>query len=97
MEETAAGLRGAFEYATDLFDRQTIERLVGSFETLLRGIVERGEERVSSLPLLSEAERDSVAGAVEPHAEGSIRRTAAFMSYLSRAGGTHAAGDSAAV
>ena len=60
MEETAAGLRGAFEYATDLFDRQTIERLVVSFETLLKGIIERGEERVSSLPLLSEAERDQL-------------------------------------
>ena len=43
------------------FDRQTIERvLVGSFETLLKGIIERGEERVSSLPLLSEAERDQL-------------------------------------
>ena len=60
LEETAAGPRGAFEYATDLFERETIERLVGSFETLLRGIVERGEERVSSLPLLSEAERDQL-------------------------------------
>ena len=39
---------------------QTIERLVGSFETLLKGIIERREERVSSLPLLSEAERDQL-------------------------------------
>jgi non-ribosomal peptide synthetase component F len=39
LVETPAGLRGAFQYATDLFDRGTIERLASNFDTLLEGIV----------------------------------------------------------
>ncbi|MGC2777759.1 MAG: amino acid adenylation domain-containing protein [Bradyrhizobium sp.] len=57
MRETEQGLVGTFEYASDLFDRSTIERLVGHFEVLLGGIVSRPEARLSELPLLSKAER----------------------------------------
>jgi len=57
VSETPSGLRGAFEYAMDLFDRGTIERLVGYFETLLEGIVADPGQRSSELPLLREAER----------------------------------------
>ena len=58
LYESPSGLRGAFEYATDLFDRETIERLVSHFETLLSGIVAAPEKTVGQLPLLSEAERE---------------------------------------
>ncbi|WP_315792608.1 non-ribosomal peptide synthetase [Bradyrhizobium sp. SZCCHNRI1002] len=57
MRETEAGLVGTFEYASDLFDRATIERLAEHFEILLGGIVSTPEARLSELPLLSEAER----------------------------------------
>ena len=45
------------EYATDLFDRETIERLAGNFKTLLEGVAADAERPISELPLLSEAER----------------------------------------
>jgi amino acid adenylation domain-containing protein len=49
-----------FEYDSDLFDRETIERLAGHFEVLLCGIVSNPGERVSALPLLTEGERRRV-------------------------------------
>jgi pristinamycin I synthase-3/4 len=57
LQETPSGLRGAFQYATDLFDRETIERLAGHFETLLGGIVADPGRRTGDLPLLNAAER----------------------------------------
>jgi len=38
MFDTASGLRGRFEYATDLFHRRTIENLAGRFRSILDGI-----------------------------------------------------------
>jgi aspartate racemase len=48
---------GSIEYSTELFERSTIDRLLGHFENLLEGIVAGGERRVSELPLFSSAER----------------------------------------
>jgi amino acid adenylation domain-containing protein/thioester reductase-like protein len=57
MEEREEGLIGAFKYNTDLFDVSTISRMVGHFQTLLEGIVANPQQKISELPLLSEAER----------------------------------------
>ncbi|MBV8816907.1 MAG: amino acid adenylation domain-containing protein, partial [Acidobacteriaceae bacterium] len=57
LSEGPSGLRGYFQYATDLFDGSTIERLGGHFSTVLEGIVATPDARVSELPLLREAER----------------------------------------
>ena len=54
--ETEQGLRGAWEYNTDLFERPTIERLGAHFQTLLEGIVADPQRPLSELPLLTEAE-----------------------------------------
>ncbi len=48
---------GFFEYNSDLFEAETIERMVGHFQTLLSAIVENPQQRVSELPLLRRAER----------------------------------------
>ncbi|HJX28216.1 MAG TPA: condensation domain-containing protein, partial [Thermoanaerobaculia bacterium] len=55
----AAGdqLAGAIEYATDLFDRTTVERLGGHLLTLLSAAVADPERRLGDLQLLSAAER----------------------------------------
>jgi amino acid adenylation domain-containing protein/natural product biosynthesis luciferase-like monooxygenase protein len=50
-------IEGHFEYAADLFDRSTIERMAGHFEVLLEGIVANPGARLSELPLLGTAER----------------------------------------
>ena len=57
MVESADGLRGEFEYSTDLFDAATIERMVGHFQTLLEGIVANPNQPIATLPLLTETER----------------------------------------
>jgi amino acid adenylation domain-containing protein len=53
MEETEQGLCGDWEYNTDLFDAATITRMMGHFQTLLEAIVDRPQQRVSELPLLT--------------------------------------------
>jgi len=56
MRESEDGLHGSFEYATDLFDKRTIERLGERFRVLLEGIVADPAQRVSALPLLTPQE-----------------------------------------
>ncbi|GDZ93325.1 McnC protein [Planktothrix agardhii CCAP 1459/11A] len=56
MENTDTGLRGVWEYNTDLFERSTIERLAGNFVTLLEAIVANPQQQISQLPLLTEVE-----------------------------------------
>ena len=57
LRERDGKLIGFFEYNTDLFEPSTIERMIGHFETLLKGIVADPEQPISTLPLLTEAER----------------------------------------
>ncbi|MEW6734730.1 MAG: amino acid adenylation domain-containing protein, partial [Acidobacteriota bacterium] len=57
MVETEIGLYGALEYNTDLFNASTIERMIGHYENLLQSIVSNPQQSISSLALLSEAER----------------------------------------
>ena len=47
----------ALEYNTDLFDAATIIRMLGHFRNLLEGIAANPEQRISTLPLLADAER----------------------------------------
>src|SRR4051794_8222337 len=54
-------LRFTAEYATDLFDAATIDRLLGHLGTLLAGIAAAPETRLSLLPLLTPAEREQLA------------------------------------
>ena len=56
MVDQEGKLWGLVEYNTDLFDKARIARMIGHFQTLLRGIVNAPEQLVSELPLLSDAE-----------------------------------------
>ncbi len=44
-------------YSTDLFDDTTITRMLGHFQTLIESIVANPEQRLSELPILTDAER----------------------------------------
>ncbi|VEP13753.1 Linear gramicidin synthase subunit B (fragment) [Hyella patelloides LEGE 07179] len=55
--EGSSSIKGSFKYNTDLFNSQTIERMVGHFQNLLEAIVENPDQKVGSLNLLSESER----------------------------------------
>jgi amino acid adenylation domain-containing protein len=60
MRQEAESLRGSVVYSTDLFDASTIERLLGHFVRMLEGIVADADQRISTLPLLSAAERQQL-------------------------------------
>jgi len=57
LQEAGRQIRGWIEYATELFEAETIRRMVGHYETLLTSAVRVPDQRISTLPLLSEAER----------------------------------------
>jgi amino acid adenylation domain-containing protein len=60
--ETLEGLRGRFEYSTELFEAATIARMAGHLQTLLEGIVADPEQLLSRIPLLTADERDRLLG-----------------------------------
>jgi amino acid adenylation domain-containing protein len=60
MQNTETGLMGVWVYNTDLFNRETIERMNGHFLTLLEGIIANPNERVSQLPLLTKVEQQQL-------------------------------------
>ncbi|KAA3661228.1 MAG: amino acid adenylation domain-containing protein, partial [Chloroflexi bacterium] len=60
MRESADGLMGTIEYNTDLFNQETIQRMVGHYHTLLDGIVADPERPISELPLLTPAEQQQM-------------------------------------
>jgi amino acid adenylation domain-containing protein len=55
---TVRGLVCDFEYATDLFEAETVDRMMGHYRTLLGGLVADPDRPVFELPLLSKAERE---------------------------------------
>jgi amino acid adenylation domain-containing protein len=57
MENTASGLVGTFEYSTDLFEADTIQRMAEHLQTLLSGIIADSQQQLWELPLLTEAEK----------------------------------------
>jgi amino acid adenylation domain-containing protein len=56
MEDSEQGLVATCEYNTDLFNTDTITRMLGHFQTLLESIVSYPEERISKLQLLTPPE-----------------------------------------
>ncbi|MGL6342662.1 MAG: non-ribosomal peptide synthetase, partial [Waterburya sp.] len=58
--ETASGLEGVFEYSTDLFEANTIKRLVGHWQVLLEAIITQPETPILQLPLLTEDEKQQL-------------------------------------
>lgn len=60
MEELDGGVVAEFEYNRDLFDRETIIRMVGHFQTLLQAIATKPTQPISALSLLTEPERQQL-------------------------------------
>ena len=57
LVEDTAGLLASFEYAADLFDPPTLDRMLSHFQALAAAAAADPERPISALPLLSEAER----------------------------------------
>ncbi|WP_281893155.1 non-ribosomal peptide synthetase [Phytohabitans aurantiacus] len=62
LGEEDGGVAGSVEYRTDLFDRSTVESLIGRLGRLLTAAVDDPGRRVGEIDLLSDSERASVLG-----------------------------------
>ena len=60
IEETTDGLNCWFEYATELFDRTTIERMAQHYEAILRAIAADCTQAVNAISILEDSERDLI-------------------------------------
>src|SRR5436305_1758940 len=73
--EREQGLDCALEYSTDLFEAETMRRMLSHFQTLLEGIVDNPQARLSDLPLVTTQDRERLLssswGARALHATGS--------------------------
>ena len=60
MYEEPDGIEGKIEFNTDLFDEDTIERMIGHYKTLLKGIVDNPDQAIDALPLLTAQEEQQL-------------------------------------
>ena len=60
MVEESKEPKIALNYSTDLFEAETIERMLGHYERLLKAVVENPEQRVWELSLLTGEERNQL-------------------------------------
>ncbi|HEX6244067.1 MAG TPA: condensation domain-containing protein, partial [Polyangiales bacterium] len=60
LAATPQGLRGILNYSTDLFERDTAERMLRHLERVLEQVAADADVRLSQLELLGEAEREQV-------------------------------------
>lgn len=63
--EDSSGLRLEFEYNTALFDADTIDRMLGHYQTLLQSVVADSAKPISALPLLTQNEKRNLGLEVE--------------------------------
>ncbi|HYR11833.1 MAG TPA: amino acid adenylation domain-containing protein, partial [Longimicrobium sp.] len=57
LAATPRGLRGGLDYSTDLFERGTVERMLGHLERLLEQVAADADVRLSQLDLVDAGER----------------------------------------
>ncbi|HEX2206854.1 MAG TPA: amino acid adenylation domain-containing protein, partial [Longimicrobium sp.] len=76
LVERDDGIRVIAEYATDLFDEPTVQRMLAHYRALLGAAVADADQPIIDLPLLSDAERDAVVyawnAADAPYAAGPV-------------------------
>jgi amino acid adenylation domain-containing protein len=58
LMETNEGIRGSLEYNTDLFEHETMTRMLDHYETVLQALVENPRQRLSELSILTRVERE---------------------------------------
>src|ERR1039457_3999570 len=60
LRDSGESITGSLEYASDLFDRASIERMSAHLLSLLEAMVADDQQRISTLTLLSRAERQQL-------------------------------------
>jgi amino acid adenylation domain-containing protein len=58
LAETGPGLSGYLEYSTELFEEETVRRMLGQYRKLLESVVEDPQAPLSELEVLTEEERE---------------------------------------
>lgn len=58
MHRGDAGLHASFEYSADLFEPETVQRMLEHLQTLLEAAAADPDQAITDLPLLTEAERE---------------------------------------
>ncbi|HEX6650749.1 MAG TPA: condensation domain-containing protein, partial [Pyrinomonadaceae bacterium] len=61
FSETKEGLAGSVQYDTELFEAETVSRMMGHYQTLLDGVLTNPEQLVSRLSMLTAAETQQLA------------------------------------
>src|SRR5262249_299503 len=61
-ESPEGPLNGVALYATDLFERSTVERLVGHVRLVLEGVIADPKQKIDEINLLTEQEREQLRG-----------------------------------
>src|SRR5215216_4841670 len=62
MQEAEGQISGTLRYNTDLLEAETIKRRLGHFQMMLAAVVDDPAQQLSTLPLLTEAEEQPLAG-----------------------------------
>ncbi|HEX8276906.1 MAG TPA: amino acid adenylation domain-containing protein [Longimicrobiaceae bacterium] len=70
LEERDGALAGVIEYAAELFDAPTVERMAEHFRVLLEAVAAEPRRRLSALPVLTPGERALLAAGGNPEPEG---------------------------
>ncbi|MFT4175833.1 MAG: condensation domain-containing protein [Luteolibacter sp.] len=60
MVERDEGWRASCDYSTDLFEKETAERILAHFERLLQDIADHPEKTVAELEILTDAEKNKI-------------------------------------
>jgi non-ribosomal peptide synthetase component F len=60
LTATEDGLRGSVQYCTDLFNQDTIDRLLTHFDNLLKSIVLAPQQKIALLPMLGDSEKQQL-------------------------------------
>ena len=57
LEQTQTGISGYFEYSTDLFNPETIDRMAMHFQVSIESIIANPEQSIDEITILSDSER----------------------------------------
>lgn len=60
LQETWTGFSGYLEYNADRFEHETINRLLGNFQTLLEQILSAPDQTIETLPILTAVEQQQI-------------------------------------
>ena len=60
ISETAKGVFGSVEYRTDLYEKQTILRMISHFKELLNSVANSPDKSIDLLKMMSDSEEDQI-------------------------------------